>query len=234
MRAKSTMAVALSIAAPITLLFVAAQSTAQHERPSALHVAARVQAFYEQTRTFRADFRQVHRHRIQGRTRVSNGEVAVARPGRIRFDYASSGRTVLSDGEHVTVYEPPESGSRGQYSQVPARGDITSALGLLTGDARLDRDFRFRLRNAEALGFTQGDVLELRPRRPNPAYRRLLLYVSRGRTAGMVRSIVIYDHDRNINRFDFRNPRFNAQISNHRFQFRPPSGARRVLTPRGS
>ena len=194
----------------------------------AARVAAQVQAFYDQTRTVQTAFHQAHYDRVYQRTTRSRGILTVARPGKLRFDYlGGNGKVVVSDGATLTVYEPDDDGGRGQYARTAVGEEgIPSALAFLTGQARLDRDFSFRLQDASRFRWS-GDVLELRPRRPQAAYRRVFLFVD-GSQAGVVRRVLIQDHDGNINRFDFARTRFNRPVASSRFDFRPPAGARRL------
>lgn len=197
---------------------------------SAATVAAQVQGFYDQTSTVQSAFYQSHYDRIYRRTTRSRGVLTISRPGKLRFDYlGGNGKVVVSDGATMTVYEPGDDGGAGQYAQAPVREEgIPSALAFLTGGARLDRDFTFRLRDASAFRW-DGHVLELRPRRDEPAYRRVFLYVDDDpRAAGVVRRVLIQDHDGNLNRFDFRRTRFNRDVSEGRFELSPPPGARRI------
>src|SRR5690606_13245063 len=132
--------------------------------------AARVQAFYDQTTTVQTAFQQSHYDRVYQRTTRSRGVLTIARPGKLRFDYlGGDGKVGVSDGRQLTIYEPDESGGGGQYAQTDMREDFSSALGFLTGTARLDRDFRFRLVDPERFGWS-GHVLELVPIRPEPGY----------------------------------------------------------------
>ena len=164
-RAALPLALAIALAVP-------SLASAQAE-PTAEHVAAQVQAFYDQTRTVRTAFHQTHYDRTYRRTTRSRGVLTIHRPGKLRFDYlGGNGKVVVSNGRTITVYEPGDDGGPGQYAQAPVQSDsIPSALAFLTGQQRLDSDFRFRLMNNERFGW-DGHVLELRPRTPEAAYRR--------------------------------------------------------------
>jgi outer membrane lipoprotein carrier protein len=209
----------------LSLAALPASTSLAQQRVTAAEVAAQVQAFYDQTTTVRTAFTQAHYDRIYRRTTRSRGLLTIARPGKLRFDYlGGDGKVVVSDGHLLTVYEPDDDGGPGQYLQTPVREDASSALGFLTGESRLDRDFRFRLRDASALGW-DGYVLELTPIRSQPSYRRVLLFVD-PRVPGVVRRVLVLDHDGNLNRFDFQRMRFNRAVAADRFAFTPPVGAR--------
>jgi outer membrane lipoprotein carrier protein len=157
-------------------------------------VAARVQRFYEQTRTVQARFQQHFWVRAHARTQSSRGTIVIQRPGRIRFDYAQpNGKVVVSTPAGFTYYEPGENGAPGQFM----RGNV-----------------------------------ELRPRRPDPHYRRVVLYVSNtAGTEGVVLRVSIEDPDGNWNRFDFAGFQFDREVGASTFEFQPPSGARELSPP---
>lgn len=228
----TTMSLALTISAfVIAAALPASRSSAQQTRQpvTAARVAAQVQSFYDQTTTLRTSFSQSHYDRTYQRTTQSRGVLTIARPGKLRFDYlGGSGKVVVSDGRMLTVYEPDEEGGAGQFARTELREDVSSALGFLTGQARLDRDFRFRLVDASRYRWN-GHVLELRPIRPEPGYRRLLVFVGNDPAmAGVVQRMLIEDHAGNLNRFDFHRPQFNRTVSESTFRFAPPAGARRI------
>ena len=225
-----TLAVGLAIAAALPPQTTAAQSSTSREAPSAARVAASVQAFYDQTSTVQTAFRQSHYDRVYQRTTRSRGVLTIARPGKLRFDYlGGDGKVIVSNGDTLTVFEPGGDGAPAQYAQNAVREEgLPSALGFLTGQARMESDFRFRLRDASAFRWN-GHVLELVPRTDDPAYRRVFLYVDADPSrAGVVHRVLIQDHDGNLNRFEFTRMRFNRAVSASRFEFSPPQGARRL------
>ena len=217
-----TALLALAIGAP-----AAAQTAAP--TPSATQIAAEIQRFYDQTTTVRTAFTQSHYDRTYQRTTQSRGVLTIARPGKMRFDYlAGNGKVVVTDGATLTVYEPGDGGGAGQYVRSPLAEGLPSALGLIAGTAPLDRDFALRLRDPASFRW-DGYVLELRPRRPEPAYQRILLYVDADpATRGVVRRVLVQDHDGNLNRFDFQRTRFGQPIAPSTFAFTPPAGARQI------
>lgn len=212
---------------------LAPQSALAQTRVTADVVAARVQAFYEQTRTVQARFQQHYWHRVYQRTDSSSGQMSIQRPGRIRFDYRSpAGKVLVSDGTTWTMYLPPEAGeANGQYARGSSAAASTGALGFLMGTARLT-DFRRALRAASASQPSNTDALDLLPRRPDPHFRRIVVYVdNQAASLGVVRRVSIEDPDGNWNRFDFSDLRFNRELPADTFTFTPPSGAREMSAP---
>jgi len=204
---------------------------AQEDAPSASEVAAWVETYYASSQSMSARFTQRYVNRVYQRTQVSRGRLRLRRPGMMRFDYDEpNGKVVVSDGENLVVYEPPAEGTaRGQYFQQPI-GDaqLPAALGFLTGQGSFTRDYRFRLLDAARL-HSDGQVMELRPRRPNPHYTRILLFVDDNEgSRGTIHRVLIIDHSNNQNRFDFTEQSHSGQVAESAFRWRPPSNARRV------
>ena len=214
---------------------LAIPALAQQERLNARQVAALVQSFYDQSTSFQAEFRQQQYTKVYDRTEQANGRVVFEKPGKMRWDYAEpNGQVFVSDGEKLTVYQPPEEGERhGQVIERPMNEhQLPQAFSFLTGTGRLDRDFRFRLLDARREGFRGGYVLELRPREPTPQYDRVLFFVRimerNGQRAGVIQRVLIIDSAGNRNRFDFSSMRFPGDVPDSSFRFRPPAGTRRV------
>lgn len=195
-------------------------------------VAARVQAFYDSTTSVRVDFQQHYWSNVYRRTTTSRGHLTIVRPGRIRFDYTSpSGKVVVSDGSNFTYYEPGDDGAAGQYWIGTADG-ASSALGFLTGTARIDADYNYSLGEHDDSDPASSDVLILRPRRDDPHYVEIRLFVSNAAgTEGVVLRASIRDHENNWNRFDFSSFGFNASIPESTFNYTPPEGSREITPP---
>ncbi len=205
-------------------------SQAQEETTADV-VAARVQTFYDQNRTIEARFTQHFWNRVYARTDSSRGRLSIQRPGRIRFDYERpAGNVTVSNGTTWTLYTAEDN----QYASGDAARASTSALGFLMGTARLT-DFRRSLRARSTTQPAGTDALELRPRRPDPHYVRLVVYVGNtAATLGAVVRVSIEDADGNWNRFDFAEFRFNRSLAADLFTFTPPAGAREITGPRAS
>ncbi|MFO0684672.1 MAG: outer membrane lipoprotein carrier protein LolA [Sandaracinus sp.] len=197
-------------------------------------VASWVQSFYDSTTSVEADFQQFFWTRVYNRTDTSRGRLRISRPGRIRFDYSEpSGKVVVGSEGHFTYYEPGESGGAGQY--YTGESDSTSrALGFLMGTSHLARDFRFELVTSSTA--PEGTVcLELRPRAPDPHYRRVRLYVmARTGSIGVVQRVAIEDPDGNWNTFAFSGFHFNREVAAGTFDYTPPAGAREITPPSSS
>jgi outer membrane lipoprotein carrier protein len=234
MQYRSLIAAAAAFAAALAVCESVASVHAQPQarRPDANTVAAWVQTFYDQTRTMRARFEQRYENAVYQRTDRSSGRVSFRKPGMMRFDYAQpNGKVVVSDGRRLIVFEPPDTPrGRGQYyEQQMGQAQLPAALSFLTGTGSLARDFTFGLLSPQRSGYADGEVLQLRSRRPSPQFSTILLYVERNpQRRGIVQRVLIVDHSNNRNRFDFLDQHFNEAIPETVFRWRPPGNARRI------
>ena len=214
-----------------------ASSAQGAESLDAAAVVALVQSFYEQTRTLQADFEQTRYTRLYDRYDRANGRVVFKKPGMMRWDYARpNGQVFVSNGKKLSVYQPPEEGEkRGQLIERALDEDqLPSAFAFLTGRGQLDEDFEVRLLEHDREQFGDGYVLQLIPRKPTPNYEQLVFYVRTltrgGKRAGIVQRVLIIDTAGNRNRFDFSKLKFNRDVSDKRFDYRPPKGTE-IVTP---
>jgi len=190
-------------------------------------IAARVQSFYDQTTTLEATFSQNYYHALYRRTQRSRGRLRVAKPGRIRFDYARpNGKVIVSDGDALTLYQPGGGGEAGHHIVHPVEAaSLPTALSFLTGQGRLESDYTFRL--APSNPRYPGDILVLHPRSPDPNIRRVILLVhNEDSLRGVVQRVRIDDHDGNRNLFLFRGMRFNRDVPASTFRWQPPAASR--------
>ena len=198
----------------------------------ARQVAATVQSFYDQTRDLSASFFQTYVNKVYDRTDRSQGHVTFKKPGRMRMDYAKpNGKIIVAGAGKITLYEPGEEpGDNGQVlEQKFNETDLPQAMAFLMGTSKLADDFEFKLLDAAKEGYPAGQVLELKPRKPNPRFDRLLFYVeTAANLRGLVRRLVIIDASGNRNRFDFSQLKFNTNVPDSTFTWKPPANARRV------
>ena len=191
-----------------------------------------VQTFYDQTRDVSADFFQTYVNKLYDRTDKSRGHVVFKKPGKMRWDYAKpNGKVIVASSGKLVVYEPGEEpGDKGQVlEQSFAEADLPQAMAFLLGTGKLVDDFDGRLLDAAREGFPTGQVLELKAKKPNAHFERILFYVEKAAALrGLVRRLVIVDSSGNRNRFDFSAFKFNGSAPETIFDWRPPANARRV------
>lgn len=192
--------------------------------PTADEIAARVQTFYNQTKTFQANFEQEYIVKFHNQKKLDKGHVIFEKPGKMSWTYNEpNGNRVVSDGQTLKVYERE---NQQMYEQPVNKSYYPAALSFLMGKGQLTQDFTFRLLDSSTMKFEGGYVLEGTPTDPTPAYQKVLLYVDAA--TAQVRRVLILDAQGNRNRFDFLNPIVNTAVRPSEFSFSPPAGTQIV------
>lgn len=219
---------ALSALTALALAGVLVQPTQAHAAPSELSadvIADKVQAFYDQAKTYQATFKQRYTIYAYGRTKDSSGQVVFAKPGKMRWTYTNNGNVVVSDGRELKIYERE---NRQMYLQKVDKTQYPAALTFLLGNGSLKQEFVLSKLDSEQLQFPGGYVLMGTPKSPTPAYQKILFYVDAG--TFQVRRVLLIDAQKNRNRFDFVEPRVNEAVTTGLFSFSPPPGTN-VIKP---
>jgi outer membrane lipoprotein carrier protein len=193
--------------------------------PSAETIADRVQAFYDKTQTFQAEFTQRYTIKAYNRTKDSRGKVIFEKPGKMSWRYTTNGNRVVADGKTLRVYEDD---NKQMYEQPMDQSQYPAALAFLIGGGNVKKSFVLSKLDAERAKFSGGFVLVGEPRDPTPAYQKILLYVDA--KTSQVRRVMLIDAQGNRNRFDFENPVVNKKPQTDEFKFVPPKGTK-VIKP---
>ena len=183
-------------------------------------VTSQVQAFYELSTSFDADFTQEYWIKQYGKKKSANGHVTFKKPGKMywRFD-VPVGNRVVSDGKKLKIYEEA---NKQMYEQDVSASQYPAALAFLTGQGKLVNTFDFQLFDGEKMSFPGGWVLVGTPKTPTPAYQKVFFYVDK--QTSQVRRVLILDGQGNHNRFDFDKPTVNGKVDDSKFVFSPPPG----------
>lgn len=220
----SVLLVGSALVGPATSTVSAAPTNTTSTATSAQTVAERVQAFYNQTKTFQADFKQEYFIKLHDQRRTSQGHVAFEKPGKMSWKYDQpNGNRVVSDGRLLRVYEAE---NQQMFEQPVTGSQYPAALAFLMGQGELTKSFSMRLLDPTKVDFKGGWVLEGTPTDPTPAYQKVLLYVDKA--SSQVRRVLILDAQGNRNRFDFDNPMVNIPVPATEFSFSPPEGTQIV------
>jgi len=218
------LAATIAVGSPLSSLRADPSSSAS-AGPTALQIAAKVQAFYNQTRTFQADFKQEYYIKLHDKRTTSEGHVAFEKPGKMSWKYAQpNGNRVVSDGQVLKVYQQAE--QQMFVQPVNQSQSHVAALSFLMGQGQLTSSFDLRLLDSATMKFEGGWVLEGTPKDPTPAYQKVLLYVDAA--TSQVRRVLILDVQGNRNRFDFESPLVNTPVPPGEFNFSPPAGTQIV------
>jgi outer membrane lipoprotein carrier protein len=186
----------------------------------AKEVLDKVQAVYEKTSSFQADFAQEFVATLHNKKTTSSGSVVFQKPGKMSFRYAQpEGNRIVSNGVRIRVYEKA---NNQMYEQPVDKAQYPAALSFLTGTGKLEESFTFELFSGEAMKFPGGYVLVGTPKSATPAYKKVLFYADA--KTFQVRRVLILDNQGNKNRFDFNNAKVNEAVKAGEFDFEPPPG----------
>lgn len=211
-------ALALAAASPASPLV----ATAAHadDPVTAEQIAAKVQSFYNETKTFSASFNQVYKVKAYNQTKKSSGKVTFAKPGKMQWIYDSpNGNRIVSNGKTLKIYEKE---NNQMFEQAVEKSQYPAALSFLMGQGDLTKSFDLKLLDSATMKFENGWVLEGTPKEATPAYQKVLFFVD-GQT-NQVRRTILLDAQGNRNTFDFKSPVVNNAVEDAMFEFTPPPG----------
>jgi outer membrane lipoprotein carrier protein len=202
------------IAAALTL---ALASTAA--APEAPVLAGKVQAYYEKTKDFAANFVQTYTYSAAGRSQTSRGTLRVKKPGKLRWDYLDpSKKTIVVNGARLVQYEPEE--NQAFVDEHFDASAMSAAVTFLLGKGKLAREFEL---SAEA-----ADRLVLTPRKPDARVDRVVLTVS---DSGEVTDTRVVDGSGNVNEVEFQKLRRNVGLKDDVFDLELPKDVHLVKPP---
>jgi outer membrane lipoprotein carrier protein len=213
------LAIAASVCLPSEPSAAPKEKAASAEASSAQDIAQRVQNFYDNTKTFRADFKQTYVIRAGGIEKKSFGEVLFAKPGKMSWRYKNNGNRVIADGHLIRVYEEE---NKQMFESDMGKSAYPAALSFLVGEGKLQQSFTLKKLDARQMKFEGGFVIEAKPKEATPAYKAMILYVDAA--TAQVRRVLLVDAQGNRNRFDFSSPAVNTKIEQTEFTFAPPAG----------
>jgi outer membrane lipoprotein carrier protein len=146
-------------------------------------------------------------------TESAAGSVALARPGRFRWDYRTPEQLIVSDGTTVWLYDA-------DLAQVTVRPADEALIGtpalLLSGKADLEAEFRITDGGSEeGLAWSR-----LEPRDTESDFAELRV----GIAGGELRRMVLVDRLGQTTRLDFERIERNPGLPAGGFSFTPPPG----------
>jgi len=195
-------------------------------KPKVDEVVKRMQAFYIKTKDLKGNFKQVYSDQLYGSHRTSYGYLYVKKPGMMRWNYVKPERkSFIADGKILWVWEPEDK----QAFRNPLNTDnLGTGLTFLLGKGDLTKEFSVAF-SEEKLGSPGDLVLKMLPKQPTAQYDYLLFAV-RPNDFSVGESVVVTKNNRN--HLIFTGLKVNTKLSNARFRFKPPTGARIIDGPK--
>jgi outer membrane lipoprotein carrier protein len=191
-------------------------------------LVARVQQRYDRTKHLRARFQQ--ETRLQGFDQVQTGEgqVAILKPGMMRWDYSKPERqAIIANGETLWIYLPEERQAiRDQVQQ--SLGTRTPAL-FLAGQARLTDLFTVAGASTQLPGEGELLRLELIPKAGALPYGQVELGIDP--SSYLVKRVRLVDQLGNTTTMWFADIDTEAAVEPSWFQFQVPAGVEVIAPP---
>jgi outer membrane lipoprotein carrier protein len=182
-------------------------------------MGVRLQATYDGTASFTADFTQVTSMKLSRRERHGQGSLLIKKPGLMRWDYLEPDRQVLiSDGEVMSMYFAAAEQMIIMPAQEYLQSDVTYAF--FAGTGNIPRDFDLEAAGEDYCCGTPPD-LRLTPKRPHPQVEYLYLWLNEDFLIGRMQ---IADHYGSLTDLTFTNIKLNVPLAGERFRFTPPPG----------
>jgi len=197
------------------------KATAAPMSPEVKDLVDRMQAFYEKTQDFTADFQQVYTYKTFKRVSRSTGKVTFKKPALMRWEYETQDgkpapRTFVLAGDRVYAYDP---GAKLLTRAAIATNQLSASVTFLWGQGKLADEFSIA---TAACDKCTGTLLELTPLVPDPRFKRVKLEVD-PKTAQVIRSIVV-DPDGSENAITFLKMVTNTGVDEKTFKLSPPPG----------
>ncbi len=181
-------------------------------------LAAKVDAHYNHLHSLRAGFTESYSG--MGQQRTERGTLLLAKPGRMRWQYAG-GKLFLLDGKAATSYVPGEA----QAQRIPAKqlDDVRSPLRFLLGHTQLEKELD-GLHAEPAAGGTV--LLTGRPhyRTGQEGERVQSIAVRVQPLSGIIAGLELREIDGTVTRFDFSDMQENLPVTEGNFRFVAPPG----------
>ena len=193
--------------------------------PAPDQIVRRLQARYDETQAFRADFEQETYVLAMGERDHARGTVAFSKPGRMRWDFASPiQQLIVSDGTTLWIYQPRE--QQVLRAAFQAAFVSTTPVSFLAGVGRIVDDFEPLPAKRPCTATRASVQLEAKD---SLSLGGLELTVDRA-TFDIVEAAVT-DPLENVTTLRFTNMQRNVEIPAEEFLFTVPAGVDVIVAP---
>ena len=188
--------------------------------PPDVHAIARaVDERYNRLRTLEAEFTETYRG--AGMDRTESGTLWLKKPGKMRWEYRSpTEKLFINDGHEAWFYVPGDRQVR--RTTVKKLDDLRSPLAFLLGKTKLEKELQGLSLAADTPPKDPANVV-LRgvPKAMVDRVNQVLLEIT---PDGHIAGITIEEQDGSVTEYRFEQQKDDAELSDRRFQFSPPSG----------
>jgi outer membrane lipoprotein carrier protein len=224
----------LRVVAPVLAVLLASAGDARAAAavkpacPDPTTIVTKLQQRYDETRAFRAEFKQELRVASLGASDESTGTVAFKKPGKMRWDFQMPhAQQIISDGELLWIYQPEDR----QVLKAPFKAAFvsTTPVSFLLGVGRITDQFRPA---PDPRGCTTTRLyVGLDAKSGTEEVGSIAFGVDR-ETFDIVEAAVT-DSMGNVTTLTFSNIARNVDVPDASFHFTPPPGVD-VITPPGA
>jgi outer membrane lipoprotein carrier protein len=191
-------------------------------------VVRNIQAAYENTSDWKAEFQQVTRIEGFDSPITSRGKLYIKKPNKLRWDYSEPNRHQIMVNEGTIWIYTPEL-NQVIVSPFAEISDSQLPLHLLSGVGRLDQDFTVQWADP-AKPRPQGvPALTLIPKDPQTGLTQLRMEVDP--ESYFITRLTLFEANGNESRFQFAQIRNNTGLKDRFFIFTPPKGVVVVESP---
>jgi outer membrane lipoprotein carrier protein len=196
---------------------------------SLTEVVQKIQAAYEHTTDWKADFEQVTQ--IQGFDTLikSRGKLFIKKPDKLRWDYLEPNRhQILVNEKKIWIYTPEQ--KQAIVSPFSEISDSQLPLHLLSGVGRLDRDFTVQWTDPDHPQPEDTPTLTLTPKESRTGLTKLQMEVDPA--TYFITRLTLFETNGNQSRFRFARIQNNTGLRDRIFVFTPPKDVVVVESPR--
>jgi outer membrane lipoprotein carrier protein len=191
-------------------------------------VTQKIQAAYEQTTDWKAEFEQVTRIEGFESPITSRGMVYIKKPGNLRWDYREPNQhQILVNEQKIWIYTPEQ--KQVIVSPFAEISDSQLPLHLLSGVGRLDRDFTVQWTDPTRPRSPSAHALTLIPKDPNTGLTKLLMEVDPG--TYFITRLTLFETNGNQSQFQFARIQNDTGLKDRFFIFTPPKDVVVVESP---
>lgn len=199
----------------LVLFWVLAGSFKNLSAQDVEEVLNKVQYFYENIQTIKADFFQETTF-LNGKKEIRSGKVWIKKPGKFRWEYRNPEKfLIISDGIKIFVYYPEEK----EVLIYPSGKMISSqlALGFMSGRGNIKKDLK--LEGFEVVNKKEWK-LSFSPLKKDTYVEKLVLTVNFD--TGEIKEFYFINTAGEKIRIVFKNLKYNVNLENSLFSFIPP------------
>jgi len=184
-------------------------------------LTSKMQATYENTKDFKANFSQELVVKSIGKTEREEGTVYFKNPGKMLWEYAKpKAKKLVINPQKASLYVPADRAVYVQDSASLYKSKVI--IRFLSGIGKLGEDFEIRYSEPEAVDGEGRYLLTLLPKSPDLGVEKLFLVIDP--SGFRILQCSFTDNFGNITRIRFRNIRINSSLPDRLFSFKPPRG----------